>query len=480
MNHRFAALLLLALAGVAPAFSQTAVERAFPALSFDRPVDFQHAGDGSNRIFVVEQHQGRVRVFPDDQAATDAGVFLDIGDKLSRENEEGLLGLAFHPDYATNGYFFVYYSTPNPRRSVIARYTVGADPNVADPESERIIMEIGQPYGNHNGGQLLFGPDGYLYIGLGDGGDGGDPDENARNPRTLLGSILRIDVNASTEAEPYGIPADNPFAGHAEFRPEIFAYGVRNPWRMSFDPVTGWLWAGDVGQGRREEVNIIEKGNHYGWDLMEGTLDFEPDSSVPPETLTPPIWEYGHDVGQSITGGHVYRGTRNPELVGRYIFGDHVSRQIWALSYDGTAPAVVTPLLQAPFNIPAFGTSEAGELYICGFDGGIYRFVATLGVPVEPEVRPVAFALDPIYPNPFSEQVTIPFRIEETATVSLAVYDMLGREVRLLRYTVLPAGSHVEAWDGLDAAGQRVADGAYLVRLRVDGAAIESRVTIRR
>jgi glucose/arabinose dehydrogenase len=478
MTSRLTVLFLFALGS--PVYAQTTVERAFPDLSFDRPVDLQHAGDGSSRLFVLEQHEGRVRVFPDDQNASGAGVFLDIGDRINTGNEEGLLGIAFHPDYEANGHFFVYYSTSNPRRSVVSRWTVSADPDSADVNSELVILEIDQPYSNHNGGQLLFGPDGYLYIGLGDGGDGGDPQDYAQNPRSLLGSILRIDVNASTEAERYRIPADNPFAGHAEFRPEIFAYGLRNPWRMSFDPATGRLWAGDVGQGSREEIDLIENGKHYGWDLKEGTLDFEPESGVPPESLTPPIWEYGRDQGSAVTGGHVFHDPRNPELEGRYIFGDYVSRRIWALDYDGANPAQVESLLQADFSIPAFGVSEAGAFYILGFDGGIHRFVATAGTNVEPGEQPAAFALEAIYPNPFGDRATIPFRLDEPASVSLAVYDLLGRHVRTLADVALPAGSHVQTWDGQDAAGRPVSEGAYVVRLRVDGAEVESRVTIRR
>ncbi len=478
MKSRLAALVLFAF--TTPVLAQTTVERAFPNLSFDQPVDLQHAGDGSNRLFVLEQHQGRVRVFQDDQAATEAGVFLDLNGRVNTGGEEGLLGIAFHPDYEANGHFFVYYSASNPRRSVVSRWTVSVDPDSADVASELVIIEIPQPYTNHNGGQILFGPDGYLYIGLGDGGDGGDPQDYAQNPRSLLGSILRIDVDASTEAERYRIPADNPFAGHLEYKHEIFAIGVRNPWRMSFDPVTGWLWAGDVGQGRIEEIDVIEKGKHYGWDLKEGTLDYEPDSMVPADSLTPPVWEYGHNLGNSVTGGHVYRGSRNPELVGRYIFGDFGSRRIWALTYDGTAPAVVDPLLTASFNIPAFGVSEAGEFYILGFDGQIHRFVASEDTGVEPGEQPAGFALEAIYPNPFTDRVTIPFRIDASAQVFLAVYDLLGRDVRSILDASLPAGVHAAEWDGTDAAGRRVSEGAYIVRLRVDGATVESRVTIRR
>lgn len=346
------------------------VVRAFPNLSFERPVDLQNAGDGTNRLFVLEQ-AGRILVFPNDPGAVSASVLLDIRDRVNDGgNEEGLLGLAFHPEYETNGYFYVYYSVSDPRRSRLARFSVSSgNANAADPASEAVLLEVDQPYSNHNGGQISFGPDGFLYVALGDGGSGGDPQENGQNRSTLLGKILRIDVDRA----PYGIPSDNPFAGNTQgYREEIFAYGLRNPWRFSFDRPTGRLWAGDVGQNEYEEIDIIEAGKNYGWNIMEGNHCYNADVC---ETggLTLPVWEYPHSEGQSVTGGFVYRGAALPELSGRYIYADFVSGKIWALRYDGQTPPVNDLLIDTGLNISSFGVDEAGELYLCAFDKRIYK-----------------------------------------------------------------------------------------------------------
>ena len=249
---------------------------AFPNLAFAKPVDLQNAGDGTNRLFIVEQ-EGTIRVIQNNPSTTLSRLFLDITDRVHYINgsELGLLGLAFHPGYESTGYFYACYTADVPLRSVISRFTVSADPDSARRESEEVLLEILQPYTNHNGGQIAFGPDGYLYIGLGDGGSSGDPENNGQTLSTLLGKILRIDVDSPAPELPYGIPADNPFAQNAfGYREEIFAYGFRNPWRFSFDPVTGRLWCGDVGQSSREEINIVEAGGNYGWNIMEGTACF--------------------------------------------------------------------------------------------------------------------------------------------------------------------------------------------------------------
>ncbi|MFX0163535.1 MAG: PQQ-dependent sugar dehydrogenase, partial [Candidatus Hodarchaeota archaeon] len=268
---------------------------AFPNLSFENPVDFQYADDGTNQVFVVGQ-EGVIWVFNNSASTSVATVFLNITDRVRTGDEEGLLGLAFHPDFNDTECFYVYYSAADePRRSVIARYNVSlTDPNQADKESELMLLEILQPYSNHNGGQLSFGPnDGYLYIATGDGGSGGDPQGNAQNLTTLLGSILRIDVDNPANGENYSIPVDNPFVGNVEgYKEEIFAYGFRNPWRFSFDPDTGWLWVGDVGQSEREEIDIVEKGKNYGWNIKEGSSCFNPPSGCNSTGLVDPIWEY--------------------------------------------------------------------------------------------------------------------------------------------------------------------------------------------
>ena len=315
------ALLLLATvvwAAVAPspnaALPALELERVFPALRFERPVLLTHAGDGSGQVYVVEQHGVIHRIDPATPERTD--VFLDISARVSRQgNEEGLLGLAFDPAYTQNGRFYVYYSAASPRRSVLSRFEVGSN-GLGDPAFESVLLEVAQLYRNHNGGMIEFGPDGMLYAALGDGGSAGDPRRHGQNLGTLLGAILRIDVTQPEGGAPYAIPADNPFVGQADARGEVWAYGLRNAWRFSFDRETGDLWTGDVGQNALEEVDVVQRGGNYGWNEMEGSRCFRP--ACDPDAFEAPITEYGRDMGCSITGGYVYRGQRIPELQGVY------------------------------------------------------------------------------------------------------------------------------------------------------------------
>lgn len=356
------------------AASYSAVE-AFPKLSFKRPVDLQHAPDNGNRIFVVEQ-EGVIAVFPNDRDASGKTTFLDIREKVDDQgNEEGLLGLAFHPDYKTNGYFFVNYTASNPNRTVISRFRVSAaDADQADPASEKVLLTFEQPYSNHNGGQVSFGPDGFLYIAVGDGGSGGDPQEHGQNRSTLLGSILRIDVDRQENGMQYGIPADNPFAKNNNgYREEIYAYGLRNPWRFSFDADNGRLWTGDVGQNAYEEIDIIEKGGNYGWNVMEGNHCFSPRNGCKRTGLKLPVHAYGRSEGISVTGGFVYRGPSLRSLEGKYIYADYATRRVWSLEHSNLSNPVNTLLFEADFNISSFGVDQTNELYLCGFDGKIYR-----------------------------------------------------------------------------------------------------------
>jgi len=345
----------------------------------EQPTGVVNAGDDSDRLFVT-QKTGLARIVEGGSVLDTP--FLDLTDTVSTDSEQGLLGLAFHPQHAENGRFFVNY-TREDGATVIAEFAVSDDPNVADPASERVLLTIPQPYPNHNGGQLAFGPDGYLYIGMGDGGAGGDPEENGQNPSTLLGSMLRIDVD---NGEPYTIPEDNPFVETEGAAPETWAYGLRNPWRFSFDRETGDLWIADVGQSAFEEVNRQPAdstgGENYGWDITEGSSCFNEDDARAPlescdtEGLTGPVLEYPHSEGQSVTGGYVYRGEAIPELGGHYVFGDFVSGTIW-----GAAPAegggyASTPLVESGFNVVTFGEDEAGELYVADFGGTLYRFAS--------------------------------------------------------------------------------------------------------
>ena len=352
------------------------VERAFPNLDFRRLTNMVQP-PGSPDLFFVTEQPGVIRVFPNDPDAAEAAVFLDIRDRVSDENnEEGLLGLAFDPEYASNRHFFVYYSAASPRRSVVSRFTVSHDnPRIADPGTEVVIMWTPQPYGNHNGGQLAFGPDGYLYIGLGDGGSAGDPRGNGQRLETLLGSILRIDPGSPSGDLNYTIPADNPFIGVEGARGEIWAYGLRNPWRFSFDRETGALWAGDVGQNKLEEVDLIERGLNYGWNVMEGSLCFSPPRDCDASGLEPPVAEYGRDDGCSITGGYVYRGSAIPSLLGAYVYGDYCSGKIWALRYDGDSVTEHALLVESDLLITSFGEDSEGNLYVLSRNEGIYRLV---------------------------------------------------------------------------------------------------------
>ncbi len=361
--------------------SRASIEVAFPNLSFSRPVGIYDANDGSNRLFVVEQ-EGIIQVFENSPNTTETNIFLDIRDRVDYGGEKGLLGLAFHPNFKNNGYFYVDYTTSinGNLQTRVSRFSVNSsDPNKADQSSELVLLEIDQPYANHNGGQIAFGPDGYLYIALGDGGSGGDPQGNGQNRKTLLGSILRIDIDNPSDGKNYGIPDDNPFVGNTEgYREEIFAYGLRNPWRFSFDPETGWLWAADVGQNRQEEIDIIEKGKNYGWNIMEGMLCYQPSTNCDQAGLELPIWTYGRDQGISVTGGYVYRGQKNPELVGKYIYGDYGSGRIWTLSYDDVDNPVNEELADTDLFISSFGVDSNQNLYICSYqDGKIYQLRPT-------------------------------------------------------------------------------------------------------
>ena len=347
-------------------------EVVFPNVSFDRMVYLTHPDGIDDRLYLVLQ-PGRIMVFDNVANPPAPDTFLDIRSRVSdRGNEEGLLGLAFDPDYRDNRYFYVYYSAASPRRSVIARYraSLGTDP--VDPSTEKVIMEIGQPFSNHNGGHVTFGPDGYLYVGLGDGGSGGDPRGHGQNLRTLLGTIIRIDVSTLDETGSYAVPSDNPFVGVEDARPEIWAYGLRNPWRFSFDRETGELWAGDVGQNRLEEIDIVTPGGNYGWNIMEGSSCFRGDPCDRDE-FVPPVAEYGRDGGCSVTGGYVYRGSRIPSLVGAYVYGDFCTGNIWALRYDGSSVTEQAQIADTGLQIASFAEGPDGEVYILSFTGEIAR-----------------------------------------------------------------------------------------------------------
>ncbi len=444
---------------------QVRLVNAFPHISFSEPIDLQNAGDGSGRLFVVEQ-AGVIKVVPNDSAIMSAATFLDIRSRVlhTQGSELGLLGLAFHPSFSDSGTFFVNYTAPNPRRTVIARFKVSAaNPDSAVPSSELIILEITQPYDNHNAGQLAFGPDGYLYIATGDGGAGGDPLNVAQDRTSLLGKMLRIDISNPYGGKAYGIPPDNPYVGNQNgFREEIYAYGLRNPWRFSFDTTTQRLWCGDVGQSAREEIDIIEKGKNYGWRIMEGSICHIPSSGCDTSGLTLPVWDYGRSVGGSITGGIVYRGSLIPELVGKYVFGDFSSGYLAALTVDGIPSPFVTTLDTLPqFRLTSFGTDESRELYACLHDGSILRIEPAVisSVPLG-GLPPRLLHLEQNYPNPFNASTVIRFQVSDFSMVTITIHDILGRTLSTLVNRQLIAGEHVFKWD----AG-KLPSGPYFLRL---------------
>ena len=331
---------------------------------------------GDSRLFVVEK-AGRIRII--ENGTLLAPAFLDISAQVSSNGERGLLGLAFDPDYETTGRFVVNY-TDLAGDTHIAAFTVSSgDANRADPASEELILRVDQPFENHNGGQVAFGPDAYLYIALGDGGGSGDPMANGQSLTTLLGKLLRIDLNGGS---PYGIPSGNPFSAVAAARSEIWSYGLRNPWRFTFDRLTGDLYIADVGQGEREEIDVglaadgAGRGANYGWDIMEGDACFEPASGCDRTGLILPVLQYDHSEGCSVTGGHVYRGSAIPALQGTYFYSDFCSG--WVRSFRLSSGAVAEerewPALQAG-NVTSFGQDDAGELYILTSGGSVYRIV---------------------------------------------------------------------------------------------------------
>jgi glucose/arabinose dehydrogenase len=371
-------VLLLALVMMLRPAPATAAEpavdfqRVFPRLTFERPLFLAAAafllaapGD-AQRLFVVGQG-GLIHVF--DARGGDpatAAVFLDLRRKVSRRGEEeGLLGLAFHPDYARNGRFYVYYSATGEPRQVIAQFRADVKQAVADPASERILYEVPDPYRNHNGGMLAFGPDGMLYIGSGDGGSRGDPKNNGQRLDTLLGKILRVTPDGT-------VPADNPFAGTAGARGEIWAYGLRNPWRFSFDRATGALWAGDVGQNQWEEIDVVRKGGNYGWRLFEGVEEFDNVDGRAAGDFIAPVLTYGRELGCSVTGGYVYRGKAVPPLQGHYLYADFCSGRVWAVPAEGKGGRKSREIASVT-SPSSFGEDSAGELYVTSFDGGLYR-----------------------------------------------------------------------------------------------------------
>ncbi|MCC6313713.1 MAG: PQQ-dependent sugar dehydrogenase [Thermomicrobiales bacterium] len=357
------------------------------ASGFARPVFLADPGDGSGRLFVVEQggtiHILRGLTGNGGAVTVDPEPFLDLrGQIATADNEQGLLGLAFSPNFANDGELYVGYtalpgSEGGAGNNTVARFHIAAgNPNQVDPASEEILISVVDPFGNHNGGNVMFGPDGYLYAGLGDGGAGGDPFGNGQNPHALLGSLLRLDVTNHSDDVPYTIPPDNPFADGVNGAPEVWAYGLRNPWRFSFDRASGDVYIGDVGQNRIEEIDMLPDGSkggaNFGWNVMEGTSCYAVEG-CDPSLFVPPVAEYTHEFGCSVTGGYVYRGDSIPALDGVYLFGDYCTGLIWGLGRDADGAWRMSEPIETGLNISSFAEDANGTLYAIDLGGGIYR-----------------------------------------------------------------------------------------------------------
>jgi glucose/arabinose dehydrogenase len=375
--------LALGLGAMAPSVSAATAPRIalqYVASGLHSPVFATGAGDGTGRIFIVQQG-GTIKVL---KAAGGliATPFLDIHALVSCCGERGLLGLAFHPQYKTNGKLYVDYTDVN-GNTVVAEYRRASwDPNRVNVATRRVLLQVAQPYANHNGGMLAFGSDGYLYIGLGDGGSAGDPGNRAQNKTSLLGKILRIDVNGTAGTLAYRIPSTNPFV-NTFGADQIWSYGLRNPWRFSFDRANGDLWIGDVGQSNWEEIDHVRKasgngrGANFGWRVLEGFHCYNPATGCSTAGKTMPLLEYSHSLGCAVIGGYVYRGPSDAALAGWYLFGDECSGRIWAVSSAATSPAAPQQLLDTPYAISSFGQDDRGELYVLDLAGGrMYRVVA--------------------------------------------------------------------------------------------------------
>ncbi|HMQ69417.1 MAG TPA: PQQ-dependent sugar dehydrogenase [Ignavibacteria bacterium] len=429
----FILLLTFALTPIA-GYSQYQMVDAFPALhSFSYPVELVNSEDGTNRFFLVQQ-RGLIYVFNNNPTVNVSKTFLNLSSRVSQSgNELGLLGMAFHPDYENNGYFYIYHTfdsiinSSTTYWSRLSRYTVSpSNPDSALLSSQYIMLTLRQPYSNHNGGKITFGSDNYLYIGLGDGGSGGDPQGNGQNRSTLLGKILRIDIDSAGGGREYSIPVTNPFYNNSSgYKEEIYAYGIRNPWKFSFDPVTDRLFLGDVGQNLYEEIDVVENGRNYGWNKMEGFHCYGTCDTTGKGFIRP-ILEYSHSEGASVTGGYVYRGSLLPDLYGKYVYADYSYGKVWCLTYDGINPVVNTLLEDANFAVSSFGVDENNELYIVkhhASSGRIMKFINQNVATLE-----LKLSIEGFYENTndklritdtvtvFARQTTAPFAVADSAT----------------------------------------------------------------
>jgi len=481
-----AAVLTIASASNAGA----SVTTELVASGLNRPI-YAAAPSGDARLFIVEQ-KGTIQLLKDGSILPDP--FLDISTVVttpSSWSEQGLLGLAFHPDFATNRRFFVHY-TDLSGDTVIARYEANAgNPDIAVPSSAEIVLTADQPVSNHNCGSINFGPDGYLYFGFGDGGGTGDPNDLAQDPSTLMGKFIRIDVDSL----PYSVPLTNPFVGVAAVLDEIWAVGLRNPYRWSFDRSTGDLWIADVGQTSWEEINYQPAAStgseNYGWSYMEGLHCYDPPVDCGADTLYLPIHEYSHDADEcSVTGGYVYRGSAVPELTGYYLFGDYCSNRLWGLKYDGSE---VTGFLDMTAQLNPAGQIDAlagigeggdGELYLVDREGTtsgeVYKIIQDPTGINDGDGLPAAVQLGSAFPNPTSARTELVLMLPRPSRVTARVSDAAGRTIRTLLSGVTQRGVHRLTWDGKSNSGRVVPSGVYFMWAEVDGEIATRKVSILR
>jgi glucose/arabinose dehydrogenase len=477
-GRRALAIAVVTLAiGPGVAHAQYVLEHAYPALSFPAPTDIRPAIDGTHRMFVLEKG-GVIRVFDADPHTATSKVFLDISYKVRTAGEAGLLGLAFDPKYYANGIFYIYYESKYPTHNILARMHVSADPDVADPNSEETLIDAPQfDPGNayHCGGQLQFGNDGYLYIAMGDNKNSAA----AQDLADLQGSILRINVHVDPGPVGFGtplyqIPAGNPYAGNTSgYRPEIYAYGFRNPWRFNIDPHTNELWVCDVGEDTYEELDIVRRGDNCGWPLMEGPACYPPGvCDTTGKDLKLPLYSYTHTDGAAVVGGCRYWGTRLPELAGVFVFADYTSGIIWGLHYDGAGTPVRFDLAHDAPGMFTVGSGFDDDVLFGAVDGQIYR-LARIATDVN-GATPSRAHLAGNFPNPFNPSTTIRFVLDHTADVRLDVVSVSGARVREFAFANAGAGSHDVVWNGETDRNTRVASGVYYCRLIVDGMAVDS------
>jgi len=446
--------------------SQVTLIPAFKNLTFNNPVFLTYPADGTNRLFVVEQ-RGIIKVFINDSNTAICDTFLNVSGKIINSYEQGLLGLAFHPDFVLNKYFYIFYTRAVDGALVVSRFNILAGiPNKADTSSQLILLTIDHSCSIiHNSGCLMFGSDGYLYIGTGDGGPAGDTESHAQNVNLLLGKVLRIDVNKSSGNNNYDIPPGNPFAVSGG-KPEIFCWGLRNPWRFSQDPVTHNIFVGDVGQGSWEEINIINAGKNYGWHCYEGTHYYPNSDCNYTDNFIAPVTQYYHYNGEcAVTGGYVYRGSRIPCLNGKYLFGDYCTGKIWQLQRNSDGNYYSSIVGRAPSYILAFGIDKDNELYVLCGNRKIYRINDYYSIGnCENDIITSEYFLEQNYPNPFNSNTLIKYQIPVESFVKLNIYNLLGEHISTLVNENKNAGQFEILWDA-----KELPSGVYCSVLETNG-----------